>query len=222
MSTELAMQLVETLGLDFHLGSALMAIAEGDVGRAKLHIDSAARNAGAACRPLLPAPLTGQRHDDPIPDLQVVQRTEPFGKRKRVKKCTQCKEEKGYGAFKSGHLICILCEKSGGVKPKTKAAQEAKPKAATGARRGRPPKNKQVSAIVPAPSAEKPLPGVMVNGNYCMTRDEYHNHGRGSTDALYAKLRLLLPAGNELESVRLLSPTGQPIESVTVDEIQGN
>ena len=218
MSTELALQLVETLGLDFHLGSAVMAIAEGDVGKAKLHIDRAAPNVAAAVRPLLPAPKSTRRHDD-IPDLQVVQRTEPLSKRGRkpgkasaktkakggreFRTCVECGKSKGATGFVRGDDsgICRAC-RTDDKKPAPKGQTSTFGKAQTSVPTG------------------KQQPGTLVNGVYCMSRDEYHNHERGSTDGLYGKLRLLV-ANTELDTVLLTSPTGARVESVTREEIEG-
>lgn len=210
MSTELALQLVEALRLDFHLGSAVMAIAEGDVGRAKLHIDRATPN--ATMKPLLPSPRV-PRADDDLPDLEVIQRTKPFGKGGRKPKngaksktatkgggrrsriCTECGESKGVTGFARGDDsgVCRGCQKK---------AKKATPK---------------TSQPVPV---GKQQPGTLVNGVYCMSRDEYHNHESGSTEGLYGKLRLLV-SNTDLDTVLLTSPTGARVESVTREEIEG-
>ena len=103
---EAAIEFIERAGLNFHVGSSVVAIAAGDLARARYHLERAERVAG----PSLPMPVVNSTMVEPIPELTVGHGVAPV-RHGQTRRCAKCGESKGGTAFRRGSDVCTKCEK---------------------------------------------------------------------------------------------------------------
>lgn len=103
---EAAIEFIERAGLGFHVGSSVVAIASGDLARARYHLERAERVAG----PSLPAPVTERAIAEPIPEITVGHGVAPV-RHGETRRCAKCGESKGGTAFRRGADVCTKCER---------------------------------------------------------------------------------------------------------------
>lgn len=103
---EAAIEFIERAGLNFHVGSSVVAIAAGDLARARYHLERAERVAG----PSLPMPVVNSTMVEPIPELTVGHGVAPV-RHGQTRRCAKCGESKGGTAFMRGEDVCRTCAK---------------------------------------------------------------------------------------------------------------
>lgn len=104
---EAAIEFIERAGLNFHVGSSVVAIAAGDLARARYHLERAERVAG----PSLPMPVVNSTMVEPIPEITVGHGVAPV-RHGQTRRCAKCGESKGGTAFRRGSDVCTKCERA--------------------------------------------------------------------------------------------------------------